>query len=208
VTEVYFNFGEPALTNLNDSQTFNLGVKFRSSSAVPCVGVRWRVPDTVPSGQCKVALWSGAGSRLASATVTYSVSGQTITYFAASVNLTADTDYLASILTPDRYVATTNFTWPHANSPLTAVAANGWLQFSDEFPDVQSGNGANFHVSPVLETSPPVFGTASAVLGGLTGVGVPYALGTTRSASTNSPGRAASQAAAGRIDSTKAGGRS
>jgi hypothetical protein len=154
-----------------------------------------------------VELWSGAGSLLASANVTFNTSGQTITYFAASVDLTANTDYLASVLTPDRYVATTNFTWPHVDAPLTAVAANGWLQFSDVFPDVQSGNGANFHVSPVLETTPPVFGTASAVLGALAGGGVPYALGTSREASSNPTGRATQTTSGGRVTSTKVGGR-
>lgn len=170
MAEVTFNFGAPSSTNLNDSQPFQLGVKFRTSVGKPCTGVEWRVPDTVPSAGTTISLWSAAGSRLATASVSYASGGALVKkYFAAAVNLTANTDYYASVFTPDRYVASANFTWPHTTDILTAQANNGWLQFEDIFPDTESGNDANFHVSPILEAGATITGTMVANLGALAG---------------------------------------
>lgn len=182
--EVTFTWADPASPDLNDSQPFQLGVKFRVSTGVPCTGVEWRVPNTLPSAGTTISLWSAAGSRLATASVTYSGSGLVKKYFAASVNLSAGTDYYASVFTPNRYVATTSFTWPHTTGILTAQANNGWLQFEDIFPDVESGNDANFHVSPIVETGNTISGAASGALGALSAAatGTRVVLGTASAA--------------------------
>lgn len=164
MAEVAFSFGVPALPDLVDpSVNYNLAVRFTSSETHNCVGIDWYVPATPPTGNCSVQLWNvGTEVRLAAKTVSFAGQGGTLvrTYFDTPVEITASTQYAASIHTPNRYVATTSYTWPHTDGILTAIANNGWLAFLtdpssgvDVFPNIQSGNAGNYHVSPVLETA-------------------------------------------------------
>lgn len=157
MTEVAFDFGAPALTNQDDATSYTLGVRFTIADALDVVGVQWRVPDTISPGVHVVALWSDAGSLLAFSddfTPDPGDAGQLTTYyFTAPFAASAATAYRASVFTPGRYVATTSYTWPHTDAPLTATADNGYLRVgSAGFPNGESGNDANFHVSPVVET--------------------------------------------------------
>lgn len=165
-----FTWAEPTSPDLNDSQVFQLAVKFRISGVAVCTGIEWRVPNTPPATDCTIGLWSAAGARLATAVATFDTAGLTKKYFASSVALAAATDYYASVLTPNRYVASANFVWPNTTGILTAQADNGWLQFSDVFPDVQSGNGANFHVSPIVDADTAVGSGLTMVAASTTGI--------------------------------------
>lgn len=170
-----FNFGAPALTNLNDATQYTLAVEFTCSSSLPCVGCEWRVPDTAPGGTCRVSLWRVSDqTRVASHSFTVGVGdpGNLVQYlFDTPFTIDASTAYRASVMTPDRYVATTNYTWPHTDGTLTAGATNGHLHAGgDVYPDVASGNSANFHISPIVDTASQVAaeGHGSA---GVTGAG-------------------------------------
>lgn len=163
VSELFFTFSAPALTDLQDADVaYTLGVDFQSSSALPCTGVQWRVPDTAPSGSGEISLWLSAdGTKLAGKTITFTGLGGAVRswYFDTPVNLSANTAYRASVLTVERYVATTNASWPQTAGVLTAGTDNGWLKDDTDgtptalFPDTESGNNANFHVSPILQVT-------------------------------------------------------
>lgn len=157
MAEVAFQFGEPALTDLDDATSYTLGVRFTLDEALDVIGVQWRVPDTISPGVHVVALWSDAGSLLAFSddfTPDPGDAGQlTSYYFTTPFAASAATAYRASVFTPGRYTATTNYAWPHSNDPLTATADNGYLRAgSAGFPNAESGNDANFHVSPIVDT--------------------------------------------------------
>ncbi|MDM4722755.1 DUF4082 domain-containing protein [Micromonospora sp. WMMA1363] len=154
MAEFAFIFGGPALPDLEDpGQDYTLAVDFATNLSLPCVGVQWRVPDTAPTGTCTAALWRVSDQvLLASKTFTVGVGGALLTVsFDAAVTVVAGTNYRAGVYTPNRYVATTNFDWPHTDDPLVAGADNGWLATELAFPGVESGNAANYHVSPVVD---------------------------------------------------------
>jgi hypothetical protein len=162
VTELALSFSAPALPDLfDDGVRYTLGVEFQVSSSVPCVGVDWRVPTTAPAQPSRVSLWDPAdSSRLATKVVDYAGQGGTTvrTRFDTPFTLSANTAYRVSVLTEFRYVATTNDTWPKTTGIITATADNGWLAsdsnaLTEHFPDTESGNSANFHVSPVVQVA-------------------------------------------------------
>jgi hypothetical protein len=158
VAEVAFDWGNPASADLQDpGEDYTLAVQFQLSASYNITGVRWRIPGTAPTGTCKAVLYSGAGSLLASKDFTV-ISAEEGTDkdvdFDAPVLGAASTNYRAGIYTPNRYCATANYTWPQTDGVLTATAANGFLTTEDAFPGTESGNDANYHVSPLVDDTP------------------------------------------------------
>lgn len=162
MASIAFNFGTPALPDLVDATVnYNLGVKFQTSAALNCVGVQWFVPATAPTGTCTLSIWRVSDTtRIALVTANFAGQGGTLvqTNFAVPIALSAATDYIAAVHTPNRYVATTSYSYPQTDGVLTAPADNGWLKDAldpasavDDFPSIESGNDGNFHVSPVLD---------------------------------------------------------
>lgn len=161
MTDHVFDFGTPALTDLEDATVrYTLGVEFETSVALSCVGVQWFVPGTAPTEDATFSLWETAGGTALTTktiTVTGAMEGTLISVlFDTPVTLDADIPYRVSVFTFERYVATTNFTWPHTDGILTAGADNGWLHSDgavNHYPDIESGNAANYHVSPILRSA-------------------------------------------------------
>lgn len=155
-TSSVFSWGNPALPDLTDGVALVLGVKFAVAQAASCTGVEWRVPNTVPVGLCTFTLWNfDTQLRLATVDATVgagSAGALTRFLFASPVAVASGTNYLASVFTPNRYVATANYTWPRTDGILTADAANGWLVIwpTEVFPNNESANDANYHVGPVV----------------------------------------------------------
>jgi hypothetical protein len=165
VADFTLTFPAPALADLvDDTINYNLAVEFTTDTALSCVGVVWRVPDTAPTGTGTAGLWETAGgTRIATGTSAFAP-GDAGTLkqilFDTPVTLATATNYRASIHTPNRYVATTSDTWPKTTGILTAGAANGFLisaldpdSAAAVYPSVESGNDANFHVSPILRSA-------------------------------------------------------
>lgn len=170
MAEIVLNFAAPALPDLQDAGvSYTLGVQFQLAEALNCVGVQWTVPTTAPGLVSRVSIWETAGStELVGKDVDLSTSGgQTVQVrFDTPQALAAATNYRASVFVRERYVATTNDAWPKETAPITATAANGFLGFDSEthtihYPVTESGNDANFHVSPIIDdgVAPPSTGS-------------------------------------------------
>lgn len=108
----------PDVTNANDSQQYGLGTTFYSVVPGWVLGVKWRFPDTLPSGSVSGKLWRNdgddtllaSGTELASATFSAPVAGTVNeARFAVPVAIVANQDYVVSIKTPDRYVASPGY---------------------------------------------------------------------------------------------------
>lgn len=146
VTVSLFNASTtPALTNLNDGNQIELGVKFQSSAAGQITGIRFyrSVADT---GQNVVNLWTSAGANLASATFsnTTATGWQTVS-FSAPVTITPNTTYVASYHTTGGYVAT--------NSYFTSAVTSGVLTAPSSASS--GGNGVyNYGGSPTAGVFP------------------------------------------------------
>ncbi|MFV2094828.1 hypothetical protein ACFHW1_04965 [Micromonospora sp. LOL_014] len=174
MAEVWFDFGEPASPDLIDpGEDYTLALGFAAGEDCPCLGVRWRVPDTAPTGTCSAAVWRVSDEQLLAFkdfTITTEQGAELNIYFdqVDVPTLSASVGYRASIYTPNRYVATTSYGWPVTEGILTAGSANGWLATAPQFPAIQSGNSANYHVSPIIE---------GATVDGVLAVALPAAAG-------------------------------
>ena len=125
----------PTVVDSGDSQSFNLGLKFRTDSDGYVVGLRF-YKSALNVGTHIGALWSDSGTQLATAIFTEeSASGWQQVLFDTAVPITANTTYVVSYLAPaGHYAADANY---FANSgvdnpPLHALA-NG----------VDGSNGVN-----------------------------------------------------------------
>lgn len=163
MAEVAFSFGAPALPDANDSDDYTLALRWNLLVAAPILGVEWRVPDTLPSGLCTAALWSDAGALLTEVDFTPSVAGQLLRVYFPAPYAAAVGVYRASVYTPNRYTATTGYGWPvSVAGVMETTVDNGYLSGSAAFPGGESGNGANFHVSPVVSVADAAVAQGSA----------------------------------------------
>ncbi|MBY5361525.1 DUF4082 domain-containing protein [Rhizobium leguminosarum] len=146
----------PTLTNLNDGQQLELGVKFTSNVAGDVTGIRF-YRGANDNGQNVVDLWTATGTKLGTATfTTTTASGWQTVNFAAPVTIAANTTYVASYHTTGAYVATSNFfTAAVTNGPLTAPATgNGLYAYGGSattglFP-TNSYNSTNYYADVVF----------------------------------------------------------
>ncbi|TBZ95446.1 DUF4082 domain-containing protein [Rhizobium leguminosarum bv. viciae] len=146
----------PTLTNVNDGQQLELGVKFTSNIAGDVTGIRF-YRSANDNGQNVVDLWTATGTKLGTATfTTTTASGWQTVNFTNPVTIAANTTYVASYHTTGAYVATSNFfTAAVTNGPLTAPATgNGLYAYGGSattglFP-TNSYNSTNYYADVVF----------------------------------------------------------
>lgn len=151
----------PAVTNSNDPNSVELGVRFTPAINGKVTGVRF-YKGSLNTGTHTGSLWSSDGHQLATGTFgTETASGwQTLT-FANPVTVTAGTTYVASYHAPvgNYYYTTGYFSYQHLVYPLAAPAStsnqsNGTYGYgsSSVFPG-NAGNGTNYWVDAVFTAS-------------------------------------------------------
>ncbi|MCA1453720.1 DUF4082 domain-containing protein [Bradyrhizobium sp. BRP22] len=114
----------PSMVSVNDPNSVELGLKFRSSSAGDITGLRfYKGPSN--TGTHTANLWSSTGTLLATATFTNeTASGWQQVNFATPVTITPGTTYIASYHTSGNYSADPNlFNSTVSNGPLTAPSS-------------------------------------------------------------------------------------
>ncbi len=160
----------PPTPTSSDSQSVELGVKFRSNTAGAVTGIRF-YKGAGNTGTHSGSLWSLSGTKLA--TVTFSgetASGWQQASFATPVNITANTIYVASYHAPKGHYASDEQYFANAattNGPLTALkdgasGGNGVYRYGAAvaFPN-STYQSTNYWVDPVFsytstaDTTPP-----------------------------------------------------
>jgi len=150
----------PAVANVPDGSSIELGVKFRSSVNGFVTGIRF-YKGSSNTGTHTGTLWTASGAQLA--TVTFngeSASGWQQATFGSPVSVTAGTTYIASYHTFTGFYSVTNnyFTTSTTRGPLTALATgidggNGVYRYgSPGFPN-STYQATNYWVDVVLTTS-------------------------------------------------------
>lgn len=152
----------PGATNLNDSQQYSLGTRFTiSTNGHSVTNIRWRFPDSLPSGPVTGELWlktsDVAGTLLGSVAFNSPTAGQwnTSAAFGSPISISTGNEYVAVVHTPDRYVATTGFFTGHteANGILSSAAddtgtpdRNGilFIGAAGNYPSVAGGGACYF----------------------------------------------------------------
>lgn len=148
---------EPAFTNSVDGATnYTMGIRFSISKAGSCVGVEWRVPDTVETpagGTHTISIWDVAsGNRIAAFDFTPVTGALQDIFFAVPVALVAGPFYVAAVHT-NHYVYRAG-SFPVSSPNGFIVADQGRLivstsgnpgTFPSETPD------AFYYVSPIME---------------------------------------------------------
>lgn len=101
---------EPVLTSLTDNIDYTLGTVFSASGDGQVHGIRWFFPDALPNDHVTGVLYAWGdnttGTELARVTFTNTQSGWNQALFSSPVSITANTRYVASVWTRDRYVRT------------------------------------------------------------------------------------------------------
>ncbi|RCG29393.1 DUF4082 domain-containing protein [Sphaerisporangium album] len=114
----------PAVASHQDAQAVALGVKFQANTNGTISGVRF-YKGSQNTGTHVGSLWTSGGTLLASATFAgETASGWQQVNFASPVAVTANTTYVASVLSPTGYYSVTRpyFTLQYNNDPLLALA--------------------------------------------------------------------------------------
>ncbi|MFC4784407.1 N,N-dimethylformamidase beta subunit family domain-containing protein [Nocardioides sp. MAHUQ-72] len=145
-----------------DTSPVELGVKFRAAQNGSITGIRYYKP-TQATGTHVGTLWTGTGTKLATATFTNeTASGWQQASFATPVPVTANTTYVASYFAPSRYaVSSAYFTSAVTNGPLTALrdgtdGGNGVYRYgttAGSFP-TSTFNSENYWVDVVYDNGP------------------------------------------------------
>jgi hypothetical protein len=156
VAENLFGTEVPATVNNNDSTPYTLGTRFTPQANGQITHIRWRVPDSAPSGNVTMGLYRNSDSvLLSSTTVSVAAAAGTWTQVAlpSPVSVTSGAAYTAVVFTPDRYVSTNAYAWPK-NNGANLISANpgGWYNgnFAIAFPNDNFG-GANYFADVVFE---------------------------------------------------------
>ncbi|GAA3798937.1 hypothetical protein GCM10022226_17910 [Sphaerisporangium flaviroseum] len=148
----------PAVASHFDPNAVALGVKLRASGNGTVKGVRF-YKGSLNTGTHVGSLWTSGGTLLASATFTgETASGWQQVNFASPVSVTANTTYVATVLTSSGYYSVTRpyFATQYTNSPLLALAdgaegGNGVYHYgaANEFP-TSSYQATNYWVDVVF----------------------------------------------------------
>jgi hypothetical protein len=174
----------PAITSSNDSQSVELGVRFRTDVDGWVTGIRF-YKGSGNTGTHVGSLWSNSGALLARATfASESAGGWQDVDFAQAVHISAGTTYVASYHAPNgRYAVSLDYFTgsTYANTPLRALAdsldgANGVYLYSGTatFPTstYRASNywvDVDFSTQAPADTTPPTV-TAATPANGATGV--------------------------------------
>lgn len=123
-----FTTQKPALLNASDgaSVTYELGVKFKSTSAGNITALRFWKSDKETTGHTG-HLWSATGSKLASVTfANETASGWQVATLGTPLSIAANTTYVASVGTSNSYFSTTEnaLTSSVSNPPLSTIVGN------------------------------------------------------------------------------------
>jgi hypothetical protein len=148
MTDSLFTTQTPVNENAADAgSSYSLGTLVVPSANGSVTGIRWRFPNTLPSGAVSVALFAyvdeSTGTLLGSGTFTSPVAGTWNTAATTPVSASAGQVLVAQIWTPDRYVVSGGF---FTGTPL--VSPGGYLAAP---ADSGSGHNGRFHdgASPV-----------------------------------------------------------
>ncbi|GCD92153.1 N,N-dimethylformamidase beta subunit family domain-containing protein [Nocardioides sp. LS1] len=167
-----------------DTSSVELGVKFRANQDGFITGIRYYKPTTT-NGTHVGTLWTGTGTKLATATFTNeTASGWQQADFSSPVAITANTTYVASYFTPARYAVNSAYFAgsPVINGPLTALqngtdGGNGLYRYTNTagvFPN-NTFNSENYWVDVVytsgVDTTKPTL-SARTPASGATNVSV------------------------------------
>ena len=151
----------PSLTNLNDGQPIEFGVKFRSSIAGYITGLRF-YKGTLDTGTHVGSLWDSEGTLLATATFSgETTSGWQQVTLASAVPIAANATYVASCHSSSGYyVATTAyFAQALTNGSLTALAdgtdgANGVYKYGASAFPTSTHASTNYWADVAFSTHP------------------------------------------------------
>ena len=175
----------PGTPSVNDPNSVELGVKFRTDLDGFITGIRFY---QVNAGTYTGTLWNTGGQQLATGTVTATGSGWKQVNFPAPVAITANTVYVASYHAPNgNYAATNSPEFSTAgvdNGPVHLLknndpvgGANGVYKYGSSGLPTETYQSSNYWVDVVFTTStgsgsdttPPTVTTTSPV-SGATGV--------------------------------------
>lgn len=168
----------PTLTNENDATAYNLGTEFYADAPGWVLGVKWRFPNTLPTGSVTAKLWGVVGddtnqanaTELASATFSAPVAGAVNEVrFASPVPISANVVYVVSIRTADRYVISGGYFGISVDNGNLHAPANGTDPIgvgtlrngklnsdgSHTYPH-QTFGAANYWVDVIFTTDDPV----------------------------------------------------
>lgn len=148
----------PSLTDADDGQPYEMGIRFHLLAPKACVGARWRVPDSLiaPTGGIYYAtLWYALNEQMAATKAFVPVPGgyQDI-LFDTPVDLDASpTEYVVSVYTRKYVYATPptpGDTWEVTSASGNVVGTKGQLALSGthEYPG-STFNGL-YYVSPLV----------------------------------------------------------
>jgi hypothetical protein len=148
----------PATASASDTAAVNLGLRFTSDVAGTVTGVRF-YKGSRNTGAHVGALWSAAGTQLASVTFTNeTATGWQQANFSLPVAITANTVYVVSYKAPvGGYAVTVPYTWSGVNSlPLRVSGTSpGVYTYSTAtvFP-TSTWNSSNYFVDVVFAPTP------------------------------------------------------
>jgi hypothetical protein len=157
-----FDFGTPGLPDSGESDSLELGMKFKADYNGSITGIRF-YKSAANTGTHTGSLWTTGGTRLAQVTFTgESASGWQTATFSSPVSVTAGTTYVASYFAPNGHYSVTSGGLSSAidNGPLHSIAnsssANGVYAYSSTsaFPSGSYGAG-NYWVDVMYAMSAP-----------------------------------------------------
>jgi len=157
MSDTIFGAEVPALNNLTDGASYCLATNFIPAVAGNATHAKYPFPDSAGTGYTASIYRVSDGVRQGSvATFSDTNPGWRTQAFPAPIPLSAGVEYQISIFIPDRYQATTGYSWPKVSGNLTASADNGWLAItpsSNTFATIESGNAASYFADIVFEPS-------------------------------------------------------
>lgn len=149
---------EPSSTDLVDpGATYNMGIRFSLVEAKNCVGVRWRVPDSVstpPGGTHVASIWTTTSeTRIGTKDFTPTVGGYQDILFDTPIALSAGTIYVAAVHTQHYVFRASGGVFP--SSPSGNVVSDESRLASSDVAETYpaSAGSALYYVSPLIETS-------------------------------------------------------
>ncbi|CAN2533293.1 hypothetical+protein [Methylocapsa aurea] len=152
-SSLFPNTVTPALLNVNDANSVELGVRFQASRAGKITGIRF-YKGTQNVGAHTAHLWSASGALLATASFSNeTATGWQTVIFATPVVIAAGTTYVASYHSNGHYSANNDFfTSAYSNAPLVALANGGVYGYgtSAQFPS-GSYRASNYWVDVLFQ---------------------------------------------------------